>query len=184
MDAQEEVNKGIKARKKTLKAGSYVYKTDIKSAEQVWKVWWSSSLLSRTHHSLFSFFIISFSSSPSHNRRVIRHTLNLSWNAGSHQHGNASSISGKDEVRPLQLILRAHPSTWQRYITSLYILKNGHKWITLFHHHLSCAAAGWQARSSTWENVGSWCTSAPLQGKDSGSRGQSSAGGVWLLDCK
>ena len=38
MDAQEEVNMAIKARKKTLKAGSYVYKTDIKSAEQVWKV--------------------------------------------------------------------------------------------------------------------------------------------------
>ena len=38
MDAQEEVNKAIKARKKILKTGSYVYETDIKSAEQVWKV--------------------------------------------------------------------------------------------------------------------------------------------------
>ena len=38
MDAQEEVNKAIKARKKILEAGSYVYETDIKSAEQVWKV--------------------------------------------------------------------------------------------------------------------------------------------------
>ena len=38
MDAQEEVNKAIKARKKMLKVGSYVYETDIKSAEQVWKV--------------------------------------------------------------------------------------------------------------------------------------------------
>ena len=38
MDAQEEVNKAIKARKKTLKAGSYVYETDIKAAEHVWKV--------------------------------------------------------------------------------------------------------------------------------------------------
>ena len=104
-------------------------------------------------------------------------------NAGSHQSAMASSVSGKDEVRPLRLILRAHPSTWQRYITSVYILKNGHKGLTAFHHHLSCAA-GWQARSSTWEDVGSWCTSAPLQGKDSGSRGQSSAGRVRLFDCK
>ena len=38
MDAQEEVNKAIKARKKMLKAGSYVYEIDIKSAEHAWKV--------------------------------------------------------------------------------------------------------------------------------------------------
>ena len=52
MDAQEEVNKAIKARKKILKTGSYVYETDIKSAEQVWKVWSSSSLL---FHEFFLF---------------------------------------------------------------------------------------------------------------------------------
>ena len=37
-DAQEEVNKAIKARKKVLKASSYVYDTDINSAEYAWKV--------------------------------------------------------------------------------------------------------------------------------------------------
>ena len=105
-------------------------------------------------------------------------------NAGSHQSAMASSLSGKDEVRPLQLILRAHPSTWQRYITFTLHSQNGHKWLTLFHHHLSCAAAGWQARSSTWEDIGSWCLSAPLQGKDSGSRGPSSGDRVQIFDCK
>ena len=104
-------------------------------------------------------------------------------NAGSHQSAMASSLSGKDEVRPLQFIIRAHPSTWQRYITfSLHPL-NGHKWLTLFHHHLSCAA-GWQARSSTWEDIGSWCLSAPLQGKDSGHRGPCSGDRVQIFDCK
>ena len=58
MDAQEEVNMAIKARKKMLKAGSYVYKIDIKSAEHTWKVWWSSSLLSRIAvSSPFSWFL-------------------------------------------------------------------------------------------------------------------------------
>ena len=52
MDAQEEVNKAIKARKKMLKAGSYVYEIDIKSAENTWKVWWPSSLLFHTALSL------------------------------------------------------------------------------------------------------------------------------------
>ena len=55
MDAQEEVNMAIKARKKMLKAGSYVYKIDIKSAEHTWKVW-SSSLLSHIALSLSSPF--------------------------------------------------------------------------------------------------------------------------------
>ena len=54
MDAQEKVNKAIKARKKMLKVGSYVYETDIKSAEQVWKVL-SSSLLPHRSLSLLLF---------------------------------------------------------------------------------------------------------------------------------
>ena len=103
-------------------------------------------------------------------------------NAGSHQSAMASSLSGKDEVRPLQLILRCHPSTWQRYITFSLHLHNSHKWLTLF-RHLSCAA-GWQARSSTWDDVGSWCCSALLQGRDSDSRGQTSKDGVRLFHCK
>ena len=86
MDAQEEVNKAIKARKKMLKAGSYVYEIDIKSAEHAWKVWWSSSFFS-TPLSLFSFLMIPFSSSPSYNRCLILHTLNSSFEAGNHQHG-------------------------------------------------------------------------------------------------
>ena len=86
MDAQEEVNKAIKARKKMLKAGSYVYEIDIKSAEHAWKVWWSSSFFS-TSLSLFSFLMIPFSSSPSYNRCLILHTLNSSFEAGNHQHG-------------------------------------------------------------------------------------------------
>ena len=69
MDAQEEVNKAIKARKKMLKAGSYVYEIDIKSAEHTWKVW-SSSLLSHIALSLLllhDFFLsLSFPQPPSH----------------------------------------------------------------------------------------------------------------------
>ena len=38
MDAQEELNKTIKAREEMLKTGLYMYETDIKSTEQVWKV--------------------------------------------------------------------------------------------------------------------------------------------------
>ena len=84
MDAQEEVNMAIKARKKMLKAGSYVYKIDIKSAEHAWEVWWSSSLLSHIALSLFSFCMISFSPSPSYHRRLILHTLNSSfWMQGA-----------------------------------------------------------------------------------------------------
>ena len=84
MDAQEEVNKAIKARKKMLKAGSYVYEIEIKSAEHAWKVWWPSSLLFHTALSLFSFCMISFSPSPSYNRCLILHTLNSSfWMQGA-----------------------------------------------------------------------------------------------------
>ena len=184
MDAQEEVNMAIKARKKMLKAGSYVYKIDIKSAEHAWEVWWSSSLLSHIALSLLllhDFFLsLSFLQPPSHSP----HSELIFLNAGSHQSAMASSLSGKDEVGPLQLILWSHWSTWHRYVTSLYILKNGHKGLTLFHHHLSCVAAGWQARSSTWEGIGSWCLSAPLQGKDSNSRGPSSGDRVQIFDCK
>ena len=183
MDAQEEVNMAIKARKKMLKTGSYVYEIDIKSTEYTWKVWWPSSLLSHIALFLllshdFSLFL-SFLQPPSHSP----HSKLIFLNAGSHQSAMASSLSGKDEIRPLQLILWSHPSTWQRYITFSLHPHNSHKWLTLFHHHLSCAA-GWQARSSAWEDIGSWCRSAPLQGRDSGSRGQSSAGGVRLFDCK
>ena len=48
--SQEEVNKAIKARRKLLEAGSFVYETDINTADHVWKVNLSSFLFS----SLFS----------------------------------------------------------------------------------------------------------------------------------
>ena len=180
MDAQEEMNKAIKARKKILKAGSYVYETEIKSAEQVWKVWWSSSLLS--HISLFSFFMISFSSSPSYNRCLILHTLNSSFECREPPicHGLKPQWEGWSWTSP------AHSLISSKHLAQVYHLslhsQNGHKVLTLF-HHLSCAA-GWQARSSTWEDIGTWCLSAPLQGKDSGSRGPSSGDRVQIFDCK
>ena len=64
MDAQEEVNKAIKARKKILKAGSHVYEIETKSAEHTWKVWWPSSLSLLLLHDFF--LSLSFLQPPSH----------------------------------------------------------------------------------------------------------------------
>ena len=183
MDAQEEVNKAIKARKKMLKAGSYVYEIDIKSAEHTWKVWWPSSLLFYTALSLLllhDFFLsLSFPQPPSHSP----HSELIVWMQGATNLPWPQASVGRMKLDLSSSFFDLIEALGEGISPSVYILKNGHKWLTLF-YHLSCAAAGWQARSSTWEDIGSWCLSAPLQGKDSGHRGPSSGDRVQIFDCK
>ena len=58
--SQEEVNKAIKARRKLLEAGSFVYETDINTADHVWKVNLSSFLfLSLFSNPLSSLHLVS-----------------------------------------------------------------------------------------------------------------------------
>ena len=150
MDAQEEVNMAIKARKKMLKAGSYVYKIDIKSAENTWKVW-SSSLLSHIALSLLLSHdfsppllpttAVSFSTLWTHlfecREPPICHGLKPQWEGWSWTSPAHSLVSLKHLAQVYHLTLHS---------------QNGHKWLTLF-HHLSCAAAGWQARPSSGDRV-------------------------------
>ena len=137
-----------------------------------------------TSLSLFSFLMISSSSSPSYNRRLILHTLNSSFECRQPPTWQCLKPQWEGWSWTSPAHSSAHPSTWQRYITSLYILS---KWSQMINIVSSSSQLCCWMTSEIFNLRGHWqlmhC-SALLQGKDSGSRGQSSAGGVRLFDCK